>query len=138
VSLKSPDFERFPRFREALAAAQVAELEAGDALFIPAVWWHHVESFDVVNILINYGWQQSSWIQAERVSPTKTLLHALLSMRHLPQAHRKGWSDLFSHFVFGAEPAGHLPPQRQGVLDKLPPERVGEFLAGMAPRTPAD
>jgi len=138
VSLKSPDFERFPRFREALAAAQVAELEAGDALFIPAVWWHHVESFDVVNILINYWWQQSSWIQAERVSPTKTLLHALLSMRHLPQAHRKGWSDLFSHFVFGAEPAGHLPPQRQGVLDKLPPERVGEFLAGMAPRTPAD
>jgi hypothetical protein len=134
VSLKSPDFERFPRFREALAAARVAELEPGDALFIPAVWWHHVESFDVVNVLINYWWQQDSWVQAERVSPTKTLLHALLSMRHLPPAHRKGWAELFSHYVFAAEAAEHLPPSRQGVLDKQPPERVEQLLAGMAPR----
>ncbi len=43
VSLKAPDFERYPR-REALAASRVTELEPGDALFIPAVWWHHVES----------------------------------------------------------------------------------------------
>lgn len=138
VSLKAPDFERFPRFREALAAARVAELEPGDALFIPAVWWHHVESFDVVNVLINYWWQQASWVQAERVSPTKTLLHALLSMRHLPPAHRKGWSELFSHFVFAAEPAGHLPTSRQGILDKQPPERVEQLLAGLAPRAPAE
>ena len=139
VSLKSPDFERFPRFREALAAARVAELEPGDALFIPAVWWHHVESFDVVNVLINYWWQQSSCMQAERVSPTKTMLHALLSMRHLPAAHRKGWAEIFSHFVFAdpAEAAGHLPEERQGILGKLPPERVEALLAGLAPRAKA-
>jgi hypothetical protein len=113
----------------------VADLEPGDALFIPAVWWHHVESFDVVNVLINYWWQQSSWIQAERVSPTKTLLHALLSMRHLPAAHRQGWSELFSHFVFDAAPAAHLPPQRRGVLDPLAREQVDALLAGMAPRS---
>ena len=136
VSLKSPDFERFPRFREALAAAQVADLEPGDALFIPAVWWHHVESFDVVNILVNYWWQQASFVQAERVSPTKTMLHALLSMRHLPAAQRKGWEALFSHFVFAdeSEAAGHLPEERQGVLGRLAPERVEALLAGIAPR----
>lgn len=138
VSLKSPDFERYPRFRDALAAARVAELEPGDALFIPAVWWHHVESFDVVNVLINYWWQQSSWVQEERVSPTKTLLHALLSMRHLPPAHRKGWAELFSHYVFAAEPADHLPASRQGVLDKQAPERVEKLLAGLAPRAKGD
>jgi hypothetical protein len=140
VSLKAPDFERFPRFRDALAAAQVADLEPGDALFIPAVWWHHVESFDVVNILVNYWWQQASCVQAERVSPTKSLLHALLSMRHLPDAHRKAWAEMFAHFVFApaAAAAGHLPESRQGVLGKLPPERVEAMLAGLAPRAKAD
>ena len=139
VSLKAPDFERYPRFREALAAARVAELEPGDALFIPAVWWHHVESFDVVNVLINYWWQQAATARADRVSPTKTLLHALLSIRHLPAAQRKGWAEVFSHFVFdeAEAAASHLPAERQGPLAKLPPERVEALLAGMAPKAKA-
>jgi hypothetical protein len=139
VSLKSPDFERYPRFREALAAARTADLGPGDALYIPAVWWHHVESFDVVNILVNYWWQQSSSKQADRVSPTKTMLHALLSMRHLPPAQRKAWAELFSHFVFAdpAEAAAHLPQERLGVLGTLPPERREALLASMGPRAKA-
>ena len=137
VSLKSPDFERFPRFREALAAAQVAELEPGDALFIPAVWWHHVESFDVVNVLINYWWQQAAG-PGERVSPTKTLLHALLSLRHLPAAHRAGWAEVFAHYVFDAAPVEHIPAERQGVLAPQPAERVEAILKGFAPRARAD
>ena len=135
VSLKSPDFERFPRFREALAAARVADLEPGDALFIPAVWWHHVESFDQVNALVNYWWQQPSHLQASRISPTKSLLHALLSMRHLPPAHRQGWAEIFSHFVFAdpADATGHLPAERHGVLGQLPPDQVDAVLAAMLP-----
>lgn len=40
-----PDLERHPLF----AAAEPAEvtLEAGDALFIPVGWWHHVRSLDL-------------------------------------------------------------------------------------------
>lgn len=38
VQLAKPDFERFPRFQEALAAACIAELGPGDALFIPTLW----------------------------------------------------------------------------------------------------
>jgi hypothetical protein len=135
VSLKAPDFERFPRFRDALAAAQVADLEPGDALFIPAVWWHHVESFDAVNILVNYWWQQPSAASGERVSPTKALLHALLSIRHLPLAHRQGWAEVFSHFVFAPQPATHIPENRQGVLGQLSPERVEALLRSFAPRS---
>ena len=140
VSLKAPDFERFPRFREALAAAVTADLGPGDAIFIPAVWWHHVESFDVVNILVNYWWQQPAFMLPDRVSPTKTMLHALLSMRHLPAAHRQAWAELFSHFVFAdpAEAAAHLPESRLGVLGELTPERREALQAGMAPRAKAD
>lgn len=57
VNLKAPDFVAFPRFSDALATAQVATLEAGDALYIPTNWWHHVEALDDVNILINYWWR---------------------------------------------------------------------------------
>ena len=56
VSLHAPDFARFPRFREALAAAVSAELGPGDAIFIPPLWWHHVESLEPFNLLVNYWW----------------------------------------------------------------------------------
>ena len=136
VSLKSPDFERFPRFRDALAAAQVAELEPGDALFIPAVWWHHVESFDAVNVLVNYWWEQAAHAQPDRVAPTKSMLHALLSIRHLPEAHRQAWQDLFAHFVFGphGDAVDHIPAARHGVLARQSPESVEAILQGFAPR----
>jgi oxalate decarboxylase/phosphoglucose isomerase-like protein (cupin superfamily) len=56
VSFRDPDFTRFPRFREALKHAIVAELEPGDALYIPSLWWHHVESIGVLNAMVNYWW----------------------------------------------------------------------------------
>src|SRR5688572_21430525 len=59
VRLEAPDFEKFPRFRAALAASQAADLEPGDALFIPYMWWHHVESRDTFNVLVNYWWDDT-------------------------------------------------------------------------------
>ena len=38
VDFAQPDLERFPRFREAWAAAQVAELAPGDAIYLPPLW----------------------------------------------------------------------------------------------------
>lgn len=42
ADLDAPDLERFPGLGAALAEAQVFELAAGDALFIPEGWWHQV------------------------------------------------------------------------------------------------
>lgn len=56
VDFRAPDFARFPRFRTALEAAMVAELDAGDALFLPTLWWHHVESIGLLNVMVNYWW----------------------------------------------------------------------------------
>jgi oxalate decarboxylase/phosphoglucose isomerase-like protein (cupin superfamily) len=47
---------RFPRFQQALEAASVAGMEPGDAIFVPSMWWHHVESLASFNILVNYWW----------------------------------------------------------------------------------
>lgn len=56
VDLNAPDFDQFPLFEQALSHAQVAELEPGDALYIPTNWWHHVQSMGPVNILVNFWW----------------------------------------------------------------------------------
>ena len=115
VDFRSPDLERFPRFREAMAAALVAELEPGDVLFYPALWWHQVEALDPFNAMINYWWNPvPAWID----TPQTTLLHALLSLRDRPDSEKRAWRAVFDYYVFG--PAGraaeHLPEQAQGYL----------------------
>src|SRR3546814_12307007 len=63
VDFAAPDLARFPRFAEALRHAQVAELGPGDAVFIPSMWWHHMEALDAFNVLVNYWWRPSpAWM----------------------------------------------------------------------------
>ena len=118
VDLANPDFERFPRFAQALEHAQVAELEPGDAVFIPSMWWHHVESLTPFNVLINYWWRQSPDYMD---SPIGALMAALLTMRDLPPAQREIWRDLFDHYVFRADEttAAHIPPHARSALAPL-------------------
>ncbi|RYY27110.1 MAG: cupin-like domain-containing protein [Sphingomonadales bacterium] len=118
VDFRDPDFARYPRFREALEAAQVAELEPGDMLFYPALWWHHVEALDAFNVLINYWWNTTP---AFMDNPQNALLHAMLSLRDRPDAEKAAWRDLFDYYVFGPadRPAAHLPEAAQGNLAPL-------------------
>ena len=118
VDFQAPDLERYPRFREAMAAAQVAELDPGDVLFYPALWWHQVEALDAFNAMINYWWNPApAYIDA----PQTTLLHALLSLRDRPESEKRAWRALFDYYVFG--PAGHagahLPEHARGALGPM-------------------
>ncbi|WP_140984577.1 cupin-like domain-containing protein [Asticcacaulis tiandongensis] len=118
VDFRNPDFNRFPRFREALNHAQIADLEAGDVLFYPALWWHHVEALEPFNILINYWWNTSPRFMD---TPMNTLLHALLSLRDRPEAEKQSWRALFDYYIFGPTetPRAHLPEAAQGALGQL-------------------
>jgi hypothetical protein len=60
VHVSAPDLDRYPRFAAALEAGQEAELVAGDAIFIPKDWFHHVQSLERFNMLVNYWWDASS------------------------------------------------------------------------------
>jgi hypothetical protein len=118
VDFRAPDFDRFPRAREAMAAAQVAELEAGDVLAYPALWWHQVEALEAFNVLVNAWWNPSP---AFIDSPQTTLLHALLSLRERPEHEKQAWKALFDFYVFGPADAAaaHLPAAAQGPLGPL-------------------
>ena len=115
VDFHAPDFARFPRFATALEHGQVAELEAGDAIFIPSMWWHHIEALAPLNLLVNYWWSQAP---EHMDSPMNALMLALLTMRDLPPAQRAAWANVFKHYVFEADgqTAAHIPPGARHAL----------------------
>lgn len=118
VDLNNPDFDKFPRFAEALEHAQSAELEPGDAVFIPSMWWHHIQGLESFNILVNHWWRES---RAYMGPPGDVLFHAILNIRDLPQPQRKAWQVFFNHYIFehGAETVEHIPVNKRGVLGEL-------------------
>jgi hypothetical protein len=125
VELNSPDFDRYPRFRQALAAAQQAELEPGDAIFIPALWWHQVDAFGPLNVLVNYWWEDSP----DAAARFDAMVHAVLTISHLPPERREAWAAMFDTFVFKrhGEPAEHLAPEHRNVLGP-PTPRLRQYI----------
>ncbi|RRU25621.1 cupin-like domain-containing protein [Stenotrophomonas sp. 278] len=132
VDFEQPDFDRHPRFREALASAQSAVLEPGDAIFIPSMWWHHVRSLEPFNVLVNYWWRSSP---AFLTSPLPALQHAMWALRDLPEREKQAWAKIFEYYVFGpaARAGQHLPEAARGELapfDETQARRVRAQLLG--------
>ncbi|HEY2679421.1 MAG TPA: cupin-like domain-containing protein [Steroidobacteraceae bacterium] len=133
VSLEDPDLAKYPRFETALARAQTAELEPGDAIYIPYMWWHHVKSLERFNVLINYWWDAAA---TGFGSPYDCLLHGFLTLRHLPETQRAAWRAVFDHYVFqtGADPVAHLPKEHRGALGEMTPELAAHIKAAVLRR----
>lgn len=128
VDLLAPDLERYPRFAKALEHAQAADLEPGDAIHIPSLWWHHVEGLASFNALVNYWWRN---VPAYLGHPEDALYHAILAIRDLPEADRQRWREQFDHYVFsgGADAVRHLPETARGILAPLTPENASRIKA---------
>jgi hypothetical protein len=128
VDLQDPDYERYPRFREAFLNAQSAELEPGDAIYIPSMWFHHVAALDAFGVLINFWWREST---SYMFTPLLTLMHALLSIRDLPEDERESWKRMFDHYIFQSEgePMDHVPEHARGFFGQMTPEQVNRLRA---------
>ncbi|HEY1890346.1 MAG TPA: cupin-like domain-containing protein [Steroidobacteraceae bacterium] len=123
VRVAAPDLERYPRFAEALAVAETAEVVPGDAIFIPSLWWHNVEALEPVNFSLNFWWcEPAEWL----AEPFGALVHSLLALRSLPAERRATWRMMFDHYVFqtNGDPVPHLPPERRGMLGHLSEPQV--------------
>ena len=130
VPLKDPDLDRFPRYREALAAARTAELEPGDAIYIPTLWWHHVEALSAFNVLVNYWWEDPSQYAG---GAFEAMIHGIMSVSYLPPERRRAWRAMFDHYVLrpDGEPMAHVAPEHRGILAPPTPqlrERIRQFL----------
>ena len=118
VDIKNPDYERFPRIREALDAAIIVDMEPGDALYYPSMWWHHVEAFAPFNIMINYWWLSSP---AYMGNPIDAVMLGMLNIRGRSESEKNAWREVFDYYVFGEseKPREHLPEPVQGMLAEL-------------------
>lgn len=115
LTTNNPDLKRYPKFRTAQEASITVELNAGDALIIPSMWWHQVEGLKPLNMLFNY-WFKSS--PAYYGQPTNVLLHAILSIRNLPKHEREAWQKLFAFYVFEDNDFTHIPEHALSILSK--------------------
>lgn len=122
VDFDNPDFTRFPKFKDAIESAQVAELKTGDALFLPSMWWHHVEGIEPINILLTHWWRDTPAFLGR---PNNALLSAMMSLRNLPKEQRKAWQAIFNHYIFEHDNVSldHIPEHAQG-MQKKPIEEV--------------
>jgi hypothetical protein len=128
VDVTQPDLIKYPKFAQAMQHAQVAELEAGDAIFIPSMWWHHVEGLSRFNVLVNYWWRQ---VDTQIGAPMDALNHALLCIRDLPKAQRDVWRDLFEYYIFAPQEQNHIPKDKRGVLNPIDEQLARKLRASL-------
>jgi len=130
ADIEAPDFERFPRLAEALQTAEVADMEPGDALYIPKYWWHHVQSLTPFNVLINYWWGNSASTSDNPMAP---FMAALIALKGLPPQDRSYWKTMFDHYIFqvNGDPVAHIPHAHQGGLGPLTPKTHAELLKAL-------
>jgi hypothetical protein len=128
VDFRDPDFARFPRFEQALTHAFQATLEPGDAIVIPSMWWHHVESLDNLNTLVNYWWRQNT---VSSGPPLAALQHAMLAFKDLAPHQKQAWQALLNFYVFEQDGTRfeHIPEPARGVLNPLTPSMASRIKA---------
>lgn len=127
LAAASSDDARFPKFAAVRDQALVAELQAGDALYLPKLWWHQVEAAGPLNAMVNYWWDAFA---AGPDAPYTAMLLAMIAIAERPAPERAAWKALFDHYVFRSHghPLAHLPPEQHGILGPLA-ETYGKIRA---------
>ncbi len=119
--------QKYPLFEQIKDRSLIADLEAGDALYLPKLWWHKVESTAPFNVLVNYWWDA---FPSGPDAPYTSMLLSMITIAERPPAERQAWKAFFDHYVFRdhGHPLAHLPPEQHGLLGSLK-ENYGKVRA---------
>ena len=133
VDFHNPDYSKYPKFKDALKAGLMVELEPGDAIHIPSMWWHHVEGLEPFNVLVNYWWRETPQYLG---GPQNALNHAMMAIRDLPDDEKSHWRDVFDYYVFNNDESvtDHIPEHGRGVLGPMTAQnasKIRSFLIKM-------
>ncbi len=106
VNLQQPDLESYPRFAE--ATATVVTVRAGEVLYMPSFWWHHVTSLSV-SISVTHSWTSDL---REYCNPTAT---RLMTKEYL----RDGWADQMRNYDLQLTDLLALAKEAAGVEQRM-------------------
>lgn len=128
VDIDNPDLKLYPNYSLAEEAAMSAVLEPGDGIFIPALWWHGVESLQDLNILVNYWWGGDT---QTKISPNDSMLHSMMSIANLDPIKRQAWQQFFNYYVFktSGDAKEHLPIDFKDIVTDLSSDQEKELRA---------
>jgi Cupin-like domain len=120
--------DKYPLFEKIRGQALCAELRPGDALYIPKLWWHQIESTASFNGLVNYWWDAFA---AGPEAPYTGLLLSMITIAERPLRERQAWKAFFDHYVFrsNGHPLAHLPAEQHGMLGPLKPDNYAKIRA---------
>ncbi|CDO36538.1 cupin-like domain-containing protein [Novosphingobium mathurense] len=123
-----PGDPRYPRFDVIRERALVVELDPGDALYLPKLWWHQVEAKGDLNLLVNYWWDAFA---SGPDAPFTAMMLAMIAIAERPEPERAAWRSFFDHYVFRPEghPLAHLPEEQHGILGPLDQGNYGRIRA---------
>lgn len=118
ADLSQPDYSRFPRLKEAFKNAYVADLDPGDGLYYPNMWWHEVRAMDRFNVMVNYWWMTAA---PHMGNPMDVLMHAMMSIRDRTDEEKQAWKALFDYYIFNdpEKVRKHLPPESHGAFANM-------------------
>ena len=124
----SPGDPRYPRFEAVRDQALTVDLEPGDALYLPKLWWHEVVASGDVNVLINYWWDA---FRQGADAPFTAMMLAMIMIAERPAPERSAWKAFFDHYVFRPEghPLRHLPNSQHGILGPIDRDRYAQLRA---------
>ncbi len=123
------DDERFPRFREVRDQALVAELQPGDAIYVPKLLVASGRGDRCVQrsreLLVGCIQRRDAMRLPSRCCSS------LIAIAERPPAERQAWKAFFDHFVFRTHghPLAHLPADQHGVLGPLKPDNYQKIRA---------
>jgi hypothetical protein len=122
------DDRKYPLFRKIREQALRTELKPGDAIYIPKLWWHQIESTAPFNGLVNYWWDAFA---SGPDAPYTSLLLSMIAIAERPLPERQAWKAFFDHYVFrdNGHPLEHLPAEQHGMLGPLKPDNYAAIRA---------
>ncbi len=115
VDFARPDLDRYPRFREAMARARFAELEPGDAIYLPYMWWHHVQSLAPINLLANYWWNEVA-APLPGLDLFDLIVHARIAFSAASPEQRHAWRAMLGQALAEGALPQEIPADRRGIL----------------------
>jgi Cupin-like domain len=121
VRLLELDLKRYPLFAEALKDARVVDLQPGEVLLVPPMWWHHVESFGL-NVMVNNRVFFASFEHFEEVYANLT--HAVRLFVHVPAERRARAMALYQQTLFAPGGVVEPGPSHAAALAEETPEQA--------------